>query len=347
MRKRILAFDITRAMTIFLVIVGHSMNGWDHPLLSNLIFAINLPVFFFISGYFYRYKSISQTIKTGFNNLILPYFVVATLIVGLNFLKESLHHQAWNWGLLVPYFYGNGASVTTPGNYDIVPHMGAIWFLLMMFLANIIFQLLMRLKSPVSQVIGVLIAVLLGIWVANRFALPWTLQSALEVQIYYLAGYWTHRMNLIETHHWQRPIIGLSVILLGLTTVFGGKYTLVTGQTAHQGLSILAGIGSSFLLIYLAQALEKLLAPKSLAYLAQLGAISMLVLCIHDLDIIFLDQYLVNHFLSPLQGWLQSGAYLSLMIIRVCYTSVLALIIVKIPWVQRIFIERDYPLALT
>lgn len=347
MRKRILAFDIARAVTIFLVIVGHSMNGWNHPLLSNLIFAINLPVFFFISGYFYRHKSMLQTIKTGFNNLILPYFVIATMIVGLNFLKESLHHQALNWGLLIPYFYGNGASVTTPGNYDIVPHMGAIWFLLMMFLANIIFQLFMRLESPVSQAMGVLIAVLLGIWLANRFALPWTLQSALEVQIYYLVGYWAHRMNLIKTHHWQRLIIGLSVILLGLTTVFGGKYTLVTGQAAHQGLSILAGIGSSFLLIYLAQALEHLFDPKRLARLVQLGAISMLVLCIHDLDIIFLDQYLVHHFLSHLQGWQQNGAYLSLIVIRVWYTSVFALVVVKISWVRRIFIERDYPLALT
>lgn len=65
--KRNLSFEITRAMAIYLVIIGHSMTGLWGTWQSNFVFAANLPVFFIISGYFYHSKKMKDVIQTGIN----------------------------------------------------------------------------------------------------------------------------------------------------------------------------------------------------------------------------------------------------------------------------------------
>ena len=56
MNNRDTAFDITKAIGILLMILVHC-SGLPH-LLRNFIFSFHMPLFFIVSGYFYKPKAI-------------------------------------------------------------------------------------------------------------------------------------------------------------------------------------------------------------------------------------------------------------------------------------------------
>ena len=51
MKKRIDWIDIVRAMGMFLIIMGHTLEGYTYSIVGKLIFAVHVPVFFVLSGY--------------------------------------------------------------------------------------------------------------------------------------------------------------------------------------------------------------------------------------------------------------------------------------------------------
>ena len=79
--KRIAWIDFVRASGMVMIIMVHSLAGVYGPsFLGKLLFAVNVPVFFVLSGYLFKEKKLSQVIKGGFFNLILPYVFSVILI---------------------------------------------------------------------------------------------------------------------------------------------------------------------------------------------------------------------------------------------------------------------------
>ena len=113
-RKRIEWIDCVRAVSMMLIIVGHTYTAgfWQH-----LIYAINVPIFFVLSGYLTRRKTIVRTAKAGIRTLLVPYGVTALIIFLLSLI--SLHRHVpgmittdhW-YHYLIAALYGIG----TPSN---------------------------------------------------------------------------------------------------------------------------------------------------------------------------------------------------------------------------------------
>ena len=84
MKKRIDWIDIVRAMGMFLIIMGHTLEGYTYSIVGKLIFAVHVPVFFVLSGYLYKEKPVkiklnlviittmSKVAKYGNNRLTFP-----------------------------------------------------------------------------------------------------------------------------------------------------------------------------------------------------------------------------------------------------------------------------------
>lgn len=53
-RKRYDYLDIAKAITIFLVIIGHAAPNTDDPFFRVVIYSFHMPLFFMISGVFVR-----------------------------------------------------------------------------------------------------------------------------------------------------------------------------------------------------------------------------------------------------------------------------------------------------
>ena len=63
MKKRIDWIDIVRAMGMFLIIMGHTLEGYTYSIVGKLIFAVHVPVFFVLSGYLYKEKPVKKEFK--------------------------------------------------------------------------------------------------------------------------------------------------------------------------------------------------------------------------------------------------------------------------------------------
>ena len=182
-----------------LVILGHSIATSEYKILVNLVFLANLSVFFVSSGYFYRpNKTMKQTVLRGINTLFVPYLIGTVVFFALYTARHfrELNHVP---DYLMAITVGNAATnVTLPGNIHVAYSAGVFWFLPMMFVANVIFQLIMRLPNDVYRGVGVLVMTALGMAIARIYFWPWTFQSALQVQVYYFMGYYL-KLNTQKT----------------------------------------------------------------------------------------------------------------------------------------------------
>ena len=69
-KKRIESVDLTRGLCIILMIMAHIGFGsfFDH-----YVHAFHMPIFFLVSGYFYKDKPLKQFFWTKTKTLLLPY----------------------------------------------------------------------------------------------------------------------------------------------------------------------------------------------------------------------------------------------------------------------------------
>lgn len=72
--KRIEYIDVAKGVTILLVIVGH-VSHLPEPIKSS-IYSFHMPLFFLLSGYFFRKEDVLVTFKRMLPTIVIPYIVV-------------------------------------------------------------------------------------------------------------------------------------------------------------------------------------------------------------------------------------------------------------------------------
>lgn len=122
---RINKFDNLKGLAIFLIVLGHVLYIRDFSSVSflhNLIFIFNLPVFFFVAGYFSKIN-LEQPVKI-FKRVMIPY-----LIFSLLFFLFYLSYDKHSISLLIFPAYG-------------------LWFLLAIFFMKMSLPIWNKLKYP-------------------------------------------------------------------------------------------------------------------------------------------------------------------------------------------------------
>ena len=142
--KRDKSFDIAKGIGMLAVILGHlSLPVW----LSKFIFSFHMPLFFLINGYFFKPESIETFTKKKLRTLIFPYILTCLMVmlssVFWNVLRQMSIPEimadagSWFWASV----YGSGTITEfCRWHFRII---GAIWFLLAMFWADIIFDIIL------------------------------------------------------------------------------------------------------------------------------------------------------------------------------------------------------------
>ena len=123
MAQRNATFDIMKGMGILLVVAAHTYEGGLRALLTGFL----MPLFFIVSGHFYKLRPLSEQLKQDTRRLLLPYLliVVSTMLAGT--LKDlATGHEA---RLFLSTLY----DCTTPA-----------WFLPALFGARAIFNIVLR-----------------------------------------------------------------------------------------------------------------------------------------------------------------------------------------------------------
>ena len=145
-KKRVGYVDLYRGIGIILMIMAHVGFGsfFDH-----YIHAFHMPMFFFVSGYFFKLDSALVFFKHKIRTLLLPYYLCAILIyLGWQVLFGNLEDS-----LVRILLYMNSTKFVA----------AALWFLTALFVANAIYWLIHKLfKSIIYLSIAVCLIALCG-----------------------------------------------------------------------------------------------------------------------------------------------------------------------------------------
>ena len=129
-------FDYMKGIGIIAMIIGHSIV----PLfVGRFIFAWHMPLFFIISGYFYKRVDNKTMFIKNWNGLLIPYIITSLLLVSIGYMKKQ---EGWDSisSAFLSMFVASGSkgNPTSLANYFI----GALWFLLAMFWCRTFYNLI-------------------------------------------------------------------------------------------------------------------------------------------------------------------------------------------------------------
>lgn len=224
-KKRIAFLDIYRGIGIVIMIAGHIGFGerfdyWLH--------AFHMPMWFIISGYFYREpERITGYVCKKAKQLLIPYFAfgggyyVLWLILKRDApILEPIRH--------ILFF-----------NHTGLPISGVLWFLTCLFLMDLFFLIIKKFfEKDIAVLMTALAIALLGITfnVIIGIRLPWSADTAMINIPFYCIGYLLRKKGtnkyIYRVLHLV-PIYTFAILLTGSYLIFKNGY--VNLRTAHYG----------------------------------------------------------------------------------------------------------------
>ncbi|MGI6218701.1 MAG: acyltransferase family protein [Bacteroidaceae bacterium] len=190
--KRVDAFDIMKGIAILLMIVGHTTG--KIPLLRDFIFSFHMPLFFLLSGYFFRPAPVGLALKKNFKRLYVPYLFTA-LLLALHMMTVAYCNGQDVWGVglvrLRATLLGSGAPLVL----GMRPAIGAIWFLAALFWALLWLNLALRTRFPL---LVCLLLAALSFALQGEIFLPQSIQPACSATLFLYIGYSARRYQWLE-----------------------------------------------------------------------------------------------------------------------------------------------------
>jgi len=131
-RARIELLDIAKAITIFLVILGHTTSNTDTTMYRRVLYAFHMPLFFFLAGMSTKARVVSGLeawkvfLKKNVLALIAPYLI---------------------WGLIYGPFSFANMRYLAYGSWNALTEMGtltSLWYLTAFFVARIMVQFIVN-----------------------------------------------------------------------------------------------------------------------------------------------------------------------------------------------------------
>ena len=270
-------FDVMKGIGIIAMIIGHC----DVPMIIlDFIFAWHMPLFFIISGYFYKPTPIKEYTKKNFTSLVIPYLFTAMTLYFFSLLKDILHNRSDSINSFLGIFVAAGSEgVPMFGDY----YVGAIWFLLALFWCRIIFNIINE-KSP-SQLKGFMIIMIavLSTYIGTKLFLPTNLLQGMSAMFFFYIGNLFKKRELFHV----RP--NCFFVIVGIISIIGSLATcdndyplsMVRCYYGYYPINVVAACFCSYLLYHIVSFDKNSFTSKILAYF---GQISMLILCVHIID---------------------------------------------------------------
>ncbi|AVK62251.1 acetyltransferase [Lactobacillus sp. CBA3605] len=353
MKSRIQWIDIARGIAILAVIVGHTLGPYTGGFLGSLIFAFHMPIFFILSGYLYHQRPLQRELKNGSLNLLVPYAITSILVLLISIVALQLPANPLIMGYftstkagVVSILYGAGSAVFAPWQLTVQP-LGALWFLLSMFVAMQLFNggmsLAQRTHYPVavrlSWVVGLTV---LGGRLGQVIYLPWALNAALFAQSFLYAGFLIKQYHILD---WLKSWHYIGFILLWVLSARSGYFNLNVPSSPNLLLSFGGGIAGSLCIFRVSTWLARFDGRPGLKLLEQYGRLSLIILCFHliDLNVIGIEGHLY-HRVDLLMG--AGGATVVTILYRIGFVTVAMFLVPKVPVIRSCYLMRQYPFTI-
>ena len=153
-KRRILWIDQLRGIALFFVVIGHVALPSN---IKSVIYSFHMPLFFIISGLTLNHEKIQKIpmkeyIKDKAKKLILPYFWMSFLVFPLWYITYCVICDTATtiFQVIVGIFSGNNLVFYTSTS-------NALWFLLVLFFAEILYAAIIKWTHGDEQKISILI----------------------------------------------------------------------------------------------------------------------------------------------------------------------------------------------
>ena len=284
--KRISYIDTLRGCCIILMIMGHI--GFSRYF-DWYIHMFHMPIWFFISGYFYKDKDVTlnQIVRKKIKGLIIPYLIWGVIQYFLWFLIAKVDSE----NIFEPL-----KNLLWINTNKIMPIAGALWFLTCLFFAEIIFTILKKkiFNDKVLCVVVMAIAFFGNLYttIFNE-RLPWAIDTSfVAVGMLYL-GYIFKNSNTIvckKLLNLPRKICFVLFIVNGGLCFINGYINMRTGMYGIIPLFWLNALVATVILWnfskYLSQYENNSIVQKIVAGLQNIGKYSIIYLCLNQLFIL-------------------------------------------------------------
>jgi len=351
MKKRIEWIDIARGIAIIAVVVGHTLGPYNGKFIGSWIFAFHMPIFFILSGYLYKQRSVGREFLNGIKNLLIPYFATVMIIFLINFVALKVPHglgiQAYfpsARAAIISALYGAGSNVFGPLGWQIQP-IGALWFLLAMFIAIQLFNLIVVMtnsfrRAEYIRFVICLVLVVIGGILGKIIFLPWAINAALFSVGFIYVGFLIQKYGLLTKISDPTYILWSGLWLISASF---GYFNLNVPNSPNLVISFLGGIGGSLCVFRISQYLVKYEECRWFKLLKTYGRLSLIVLCFHliDLNVISVAGHLYQIVL-PHAGFLI--AVVIEIIYRLVFVTIFVFLVPKTAGLRNCYLIRQFPI---
>lgn len=334
-KARIEIIDIAKAITIFLVIMGHTTGNLDTPMFRRVLYSFHMPLFFYLAGLSIKPKILktkqewSSFIRKNILALIFPYFIWG-LIFG-NFSFENI----------LRLFYGSWYMISTTGT------LTSLWYLPCLFVARIYVQIIINIfENNNNKNLIYMACIILGIvigFVVPKFEMgyPWCLDVAFVASAFILLGI-ISRKQIIVLSQQRMSVLLMSLIISLLVFYFGTVYRkdafylslMCKGDYGQMFWFIVNSISGSLIVMIISMMISQLSRESSMPFSTSL----ITFIGAHTMGIFLLHKNIIQQLIVPVLAPIISNQLL--------LAFISSLIVMPIVMLLCILIERYIPQLL-
>lgn len=326
--QRIDFVDLVKGICIILVVMSHVGGFFDRLDYHSMITCFRMPLYFFISGIFFKSYS-------GFGNFTLR--KINKLLIPFIFFYLSAWVLMYASYMLVPGLFRLPVRVSELlyifQDHNLIRFNPPIWFLLALFNCNLLFYLVHYLRDKHLSLFFIVILLIgaIGFYLGKyHISLPLYMDVAMTALPFYSLGFWIRRYNFfLYSHHRFDRFIPVYVLFALLVMYFTAS-PVGMRTNSYSGYFFLF-TAAAFCGIIMIMLLGKWLGH--LPMVSYIGRYSIVTLGIHGP---------ILHFLFPIVGkFVHSSLLFSLIVfvilIVICY--LLTPIVLKI--IPQLVAQKD------
>lgn len=275
--KRIAWIDMAKAIAILLMVIGHEASGSIY----TWIFSFHMPLFFILSGYTARRVDTWYGLRKTISKLFKRIWILAALMIILLAIENYLFYPIQIVDVIKVTVKGIiwGSNGARPG----LNNVGVIWFLFAYFWARIIFDM-GRLIIKDDRYNGVMFAILAyaGYLISQKIWLPQALDIALVAAFFMWIGAILRSYHFFSNSKTEFLTI-LAALVFWLWCVQSGLHIeLAIRSYPNFVITVVEAIAGTLVICYLSRGL---MSTTLTSWLVIFGRNSIILLCIHHLDL--------------------------------------------------------------
>lgn len=237
MKQRVDYLDIAKGIGILLMVSAHV---YDDNIFQTIVYSFHMPLFILISGFLLgKSKTADEPFVTlfakKFKGLMVPYIITEICVLPLFYFKQGCQPADWKWILTDSLFlyYTRGS---------------ATWFLLSLFLSEILFWLLRKVfrNRNLLAVSCVFLYILSTCGYRGNHLIVIFLRS-LHGMFFLAVGFYTASMGItFRFSAWQ---FVLATVLCCFAAAYNGQVAMVDSHYANLALYTYTSLMGSYLVL--------------------------------------------------------------------------------------------------